>query len=104
MKKTKLVVIGGDAAGMSAASKVRREKSDIEIIVFEKSAYTSYSACGIPYFISGEVEKLEQLIIRSPEKFIEKYNIQVRTLHEVLEVDTDQNKVLVHNYNDKTQF
>lgn len=104
MKKTKLVVIGGDAAGMSAASKVRREQPDFEIIVFEKSAYTSYSACGIPYFISGEVENLEELIIRSPEQFIEKYNIQVRTSHEVLEVDTDQNKVLVHNYNDKTQF
>ncbi|WP_432670690.1 FAD-dependent oxidoreductase [Flavobacterium sp. SM2513] len=104
MKKKKLVVIGGDAAGMSAASKVRREQPDFEIIVFEKSEYTSYSACGIPYFISGKVENLEELIVRSPEKFIEKYNIKAKTLHEVLEVDTDNNKVLVHNYNDKTQF
>ena len=104
MKKTKLVVIGGDAAGMSAASKVRREQPDFEIIVFEKSEFTSYSACGIPYFISGKVENLEELIVRSPSVFIKKYNIQVKTLHEVLEVDTDNNKVLVHNYNDKTQF
>lgn len=104
MKKTKLIVIGGDAAGMSAASKVRREQPDFEIVVFEKSEFTSYSACGIPYFISGIVENLEDLIVRSPEKFIEKYNIQVKTLHEVIEVDTDQNRVLVHNYNDKTQF
>ena len=104
MKKTKLVVIGGDAAGMSAASKVRREQPDFEIIVFEKSEFTSYSACGIPYFISGKVENLEELIVRSPSEFIKKYNIQVKTLHEVLEVDTDNNKVLVHNYNDKTQF
>ena len=104
MKKNKLVVIGGDAAGMSAASKVRREKPDYEIVVFEKSEYTSYSACGIPYFISGKVEKLEELIVRSPQKFIEKFNIQVKILHEVLEVDTDNNKILVHNYNDKTQF
>ncbi len=104
MKKTKLVVIGGDAAGMSAASKVRREQPDFEIIVFEKSEYTSYSACGIPYFISGKVETIEELIVRSPAEFIKKYNIQVKTLHEVLEVDTDNNKVLVHNYNDKTQF
>lgn len=104
MKKTKLVVIGGDAAGMSAASKVRREKPDFEIVVFEKSQYTSYSACGIPYFISGKVKELEDLIIRSPSAFIEKYDIQVKTLHEVLEVDTDNNQVLVHNYTDKTQF
>lgn len=104
MKNTKLIVIGGDAAGMSAASKVRREQPDFEIVVFEKSEYTSYSACGIPYFISGEVEHLEELIVRSPSQFREKYNIQVRTLHEVIEVDTDNNKVLVHNYNDKTQF
>lgn len=104
MKKNKLVIIGGDAAGMSAASKFRREQPDFEVIVFEKSLYTSYSACGIPYFISGEVANLDELIVRSPEEFIEKYNIQVKTSHEVLEVDTDLNKVLVHNHNDKTQF
>lgn len=104
MKKNKIVVIGGDAAGMSAASKIRREQPDCEIIVFEKSEYTSYSACGIPYFISGEVEEWEELIVRTPEQFKEKYNIQAKTFHEVLEVNTDENKVLVHNYNDKTQF
>lgn len=104
MKKNKIVVIGGDAAGMSAASKIRREQADCEIIVFEKSEYTSYSACGIPYFISGEVEEWEELIVRTPEQFKEKYNIQAKTFHEVLEVNTDENKVLVHNYNDKTQF
>lgn len=104
MKKNKIVVIGGDAAGMSAASKIRREQPDCEIIVFEKSEYTSYSACGIPYFISGEVEEWEELIVRTPEQFKEKYNIQANTFHEVLEVNTDENKVLVHNYNDKTQF
>lgn len=104
MKKKKIVVIGGDAAGMSGASKVRREQPDFEIIVFEKSAFTSYSACGIPYFISGKVSNLDELVIRTPQEFIKKYNITVKTLHEVLEVDTHNNQVLVHNYNDKTQF
>lgn len=55
MARMKLVVIGGDAAGMSAASKVRREDSERQIVVFERSPHTSYSACGIPYFI-GEAE------------------------------------------------
>lgn len=104
MTKPKLVIIGGDAAGMSAASKVRRENSDYEIVVLEKSGFTSYSACGIPYFISGKVGTYEELIIRSPEEFIQKYKIDVRIFHEVIEVDSMNNKVLVRNLTDKTQF
>ena len=65
----KLVVIGGDAAGMSAASKVRREQPDRQIVVFEKSDFTSYSACGIPYYISEKVKTYEELIVRSPDEF-----------------------------------
>lgn len=104
MSKPKLVIIGGDAAGMSAASKVRRENPNYEITVFEKSGFTSYSACGIPYFISGKVGTYEELIVRSPEEFIQKYKIDVRLFHEVIEVDTKNNQVLVRNLNDKTQF
>lgn len=90
-----LVIIGGDAAGMSAASKVRREQPGRKIIVFEKSQYTSYSACGIPYYISETVETYNELIVRSPETFRDKYNIDVRTLHKVLEVDTDSKSIKV---------
>ena len=95
MKNNKLVVIGGDAAGMTAASKVRREQPDREIIVFEKSEYTSYSACGIPYFISGKVEAYQELIVRGPEEFRKKYNIDVRTLHRVVQIDTDNKRINV---------
>ena len=91
----KLVIIGGDAAGMSAASKVRREQPGREIIVFEKSRYTSYSACGIPYYISETVETVDELIVRSPEEFRTKYNIDVRTRHLVLEVDTAGKRIKV---------
>lgn len=104
MKKQKLVIIGGDAAGMSAASKVRRENTEIEIIVFEKSEYTSYSACGIPYFISGKISSSEKLIVRTPEQFKKKHDIDARILHEVIEVDTAKNRVLVKNSIEKTQF
>ncbi|MFY0481248.1 FAD-dependent oxidoreductase [Flavobacterium sp. PLA-1-15] len=104
MSKLKLVIIGGDAAGMSAASKVRRENPGYEIVVFEKSGFTSYSACGIPYFISGKVGTYEELIVRSPEEFIKKYKIDVKLFHEVIEVDTKNNRVLVRNLEDKTQF
>jgi len=91
----KLVIIGGDASGMTAASKVRREQPDREIVVFEKSKYTSYSACGIPYYISETVEKIDDLIIRTPKTFREKYNIDVRTLHLVLGVDTENKRIKV---------
>lgn len=90
-----LVIIGGDAAGMTAASKVRREQPDRKIIVFEKSNYTSYSACGIPYFISETVKSADDLIIRNPEVFRSKYNIDVKTLHLVQEIDTDNKKIKV---------
>lgn len=90
-----LVIIGGDAAGMSAASKVRREQPDRKIIVFEKSNYTSYSACGIPYFISQTVKDIEELVVRSPETFRNQFNIDVRTMHLVLEVDTSGKRIRV---------
>lgn len=89
---------------MQSGFKVRREQFDFEIIVFQKLEYTSYSACEIPYFISGNVETLEELIVCSPAEFIKKYDIQVKRLHEVLEVDLYNDKVLVHNSTDKTQF
>lgn len=90
-----LVIIGGDAAGMTAASKVRRELPDKEIIVFEKSSYTSYSACGIPYFISETVKSADELVVRSPETFRSKYDIDVRTQHLVLKVDTANKRIKV---------
>ena len=104
MPNKTLVIIGGDAAGMSAASKVRRDHPDREIIVFEKSHYTSYSACGIPYFISGEVKSSDELIRRSPEEFRTKYKIDVRTMHRVLDVDTDNKRIKVLNKEQDTEF
>jgi len=98
MPKNRLVVIGGDAAGMSAAAKVRREDHDREIVVFERSPHTSYSACGIPYFIGGLVENAEQLIARSPETFRRKYRIEVRTGQEVVEIDPAAAKVSFKNH------
>jgi NADPH-dependent 2,4-dienoyl-CoA reductase/sulfur reductase-like enzyme len=104
MNTGKLVVIGGDAAGMSAASKVRREHPDREIVVFERGRHTSYAACGMPYFIAGQVESSDRLIARRPEVFREKQNIDVRTLHEVLEIDTEQRRVRVRDLEQETTF
>src|SRR6056297_1932477 len=104
MSNGKLVVIGGDAAGMSAASKVRREQPDREIVVFERGRHTSYSACGMPYFIAGQVSDSDQLIARKPEVFREKQNIDVRINHEVIKIDVDNKKIEVTNIQKDSTF
>ncbi|MFO7864002.1 MAG: CoA-disulfide reductase [Salinivirgaceae bacterium] len=104
MNKRKLVVIGGDAAGMSAASKVRREQPEREIIVFERGSHTSYSSCGMPYFIGGQIESEEDLIVRKPEIFREKKNIDVRIRHEVIEIDLKNKRVNVKNIDEEKDF
>lgn len=89
------VIIGGDAAGMSAASKIKRERPDAETIVFERGHYISYSACGMPYWISGVVESDRQLIVLTPERARERRGIDVRTGHEVTAIDPATKTVTV---------
>ncbi len=103
MNNKKLIVIGGDAAGMTAASKVRREQPEREIIVFERGYYTSYAACGMPYYIGGQLESEEHLIARKPEVFRQKQNIDVRIRHEVTEIDQKNKRVKVKNL-DKDKY
>ncbi|WP_281976182.1 CoA-disulfide reductase [Halobacillus litoralis] len=83
------IIIGGDAAGMSAAMQIVRNSQEHEIVVFEKGEITSYGQCGLPYVLSGDVEATEDLIARTPERFRSKYGIDVRTLHTVTKVDCD---------------
>ncbi|MCA1802916.1 MAG: FAD-dependent oxidoreductase [Rhodothermaceae bacterium] len=104
MSERKLVVIGGDAAGMSAASKVRREHKNREIVVFERGQHTSFSACGMPYMIAGMVDSPDDLIARKPEVFREKQNIDVRIRHEVTMIDTANKRVRVCNLADGSEF
>lgn len=100
----KLVVIGGDAAGMSAASKVRRTQKERPIVVFERGTHTSYAACGIPYYIAGEVKKADDLIARKPEIFREKHNIDVRIRHEVIAIEVENRRVRVKNLDNGNEF
>ncbi|MFJ7328013.1 FAD-dependent oxidoreductase [Streptomyces cyaneofuscatus] len=94
MAAERLVVIGGDAAGMSAASQARRLKGpdELEIIAFERGGFTSYSACGIPYWVSGDVEGPDDLIARTPEEHRER-DIDLRMRTEVTEIDVAGQRV-----------
>ncbi|WP_226585348.1 CoA-disulfide reductase [Halobacillus litoralis] len=89
----RFIIIGGDAAGMSAAMQIVRNSEGHEITVLEKGEITSYGQCGLPYVMSGEVESTDDLIARKPETFREKYGIDVRTSHEVTQVDCNQKVV-----------
>src|SRR3712207_9550346 len=79
-RRERLVVIGGDAAGMSAAAQARRlrEAGDLEIVVLEQGPDVSYSACGIPYWVGGQVSDRDKLIARTPAQFAAR-DIDVRT-------------------------
>ncbi|GAA2702928.1 FAD-dependent oxidoreductase [Actinoplanes palleronii] len=94
----RLIVIGGDAAGMSAASQARRRRGpdDLEILAFEMGRFVSYSACGIPYWIGGQVDGPDALIARTPEEF-RKNAIAVHTRHEVTGINLDARTVTVRD-------
>ena len=95
----RLVVIGGDAAGMSAASQARRRRGPdaLEIVVFERGCHTSYSACGIPYFVADVVHDAEQLVARQPEVFRSEFAMDVHLRHEVNEIDVKAQRVRVRD-------
>src|SRR3954453_11230263 len=82
----RLAIVGGDAAGMSAASSARRRDPDLEIVAFERGRHTSYSACGIPYYVGGLIDDIDDLVARSPERHREN-GIDVRTGTEVVALD-----------------
>ncbi|NHN42874.1 FAD-dependent oxidoreductase [Halorubellus sp. JP-L1] len=89
------VVVGGDAAGMSAASKAKRANPEMDVIVFEKGEWVSYAACGMPYYVKGEVEDLDDLVAVTPEEFREERDVDLRTGHEVVGIDPETGTVTV---------
>ena len=94
----RLLVIGGDAGGMAAASQARRRQPYMEIVALERGNWTSYSACGIPYLVAGDVAGPDELVARTPEEFRDQYRIDVRMRHEAMGIDLDAGKVEVHDH------
>lgn len=97
MSTQRLVVVGGDAAGMTAASQARRGRADLKILALERGRYVSYAACGIPYYVAGLAGSVDQLLIRTPEEFQAKQDIKVRVRHEVVRVLPDSAKIVVRD-------
>ena len=97
MKKERLIVIGGVAAGMSAASRARSLRPDMEILVFERSGYVSHAACGIPYFVSDRVKTSDSLVVYDAKFFKQNRNIDVFLHHEVKQILPQQKALMVKN-------
>ena len=74
----KIVIIGGVAGGMSAATRLRRLMEDAEIVVMEKGPFVSFANCGLPYYVSGEIAEREQLLVQTPEALKARFNLDVR--------------------------
>jgi NADPH-dependent 2,4-dienoyl-CoA reductase/sulfur reductase-like enzyme len=96
-ESTRIIIIGGVAAGMSAASRARRNNPNAEIIVFEKSGYVSFGACGLPYYVSDDIHKAEDLIAVSLDEFRIERRIDVRLHHEAVSFNPKNKTVLLTN-------
>lgn len=94
----KIVIIGGVAGGMSAATRLRRLMEDAEIIIFEKGPFVSFANCGLPYYVSGEIADRDSLLVQTPESLKARFQLDVRPLHEVVAIEPDKKNVTVkHN-------
>jgi NADPH-dependent 2,4-dienoyl-CoA reductase/sulfur reductase-like enzyme/rhodanese-related sulfurtransferase len=93
----KIVIIGGVAGGMSAATRLRRLNEKAEIIVLEKSGYVSYANCGLPYYVGGVIENENSLLLQTPESLHQRFNLDVRIKSEALGIDKENRTVNVKN-------
>ncbi len=94
---TRYVVVGGVAGGATAATRLRRLCEDAEIVVLERGPYVSFANCGLPYGVGGVIKEREALLVSTPEKLREEFNIDVRTLHEVVAVRAGDHEVGVRD-------
>ena len=93
----RILVVGGVAGGASVAARIRRIDAKAEIIMFEKGPHVSFSNCALPYYLSGTVESSESLIVMSPDKFRQSYDIDARTHSEVVSIDRQGKTIEVKN-------
>jgi NADPH-dependent 2,4-dienoyl-CoA reductase/sulfur reductase-like enzyme len=91
----RIVIIGGNAAGMSCAARARRNDENAEILVLERGEHVSYASCGLPYYVGGEIAEREDLLVQTPRSLSSVLNITVRTGSEVVAIDPDAHTVEV---------
>lgn len=93
----KILIVGGVAGGATAATRLRRLSEENEVIIFEKGQYVSFANCGLPYHISGTIDKRDALLLQTPESLKERYNLDVRVFSEVLSINKEEKTISVKN-------
>ncbi len=93
----KVIIVGGVAAGATAAARIRRLDEQAEITVFERSGYISYANCGLPYFIGDTITDPEELTLQTPESFFRRFRVRMKVCHEVTAIHPDRKAVSVRN-------
>lgn len=91
----KHIIIGGVAGGATAAARIRRADENAEIVLVEKGKYISYANCGLPYYIGGVIKSRDKLFVQTPEAFSRRFNVDVRTRHKALSIDTERHEVSI---------
>ena len=99
----KIIIIGAQAAGASAAAKAKRMNPNATIRIYEKSDIVSFGACGLPYFIGDNFSDPNEMISRTPEQF-QKDGIEIKTLHEVIAIDINSKKITVKDLSNGNSF
>ena len=100
----RVVIVGGVAGGMSAATRMRRLDADAEIIVLEKSGHVSYANCGLPYFVGGVIEAEDALLLQTPASLHARFKLDVRVSTEVISIDPTAKKIKAKNWQSGEQF
>lgn len=93
----KIIIVGGVAGGMSAATRLRRLMEDAQIIIFEKGPFVSFANCGLPYYLSGEIKDRQSLLVQTPASLQARFGLDVRPFHEVLAIHPESKTVTVKN-------
>ena len=100
----KVIIVGGVAGGASAAARLRRLNEKVQITIFERSGFVSYANCGLPYYLSGVIEDQADLTVQTPDTLKQRFNINVKTEHEVTKIDRDNKTVTVHDLRNDIVF
>src|SRR5664280_1721844 len=100
----RVVIVGGVAGGMSAATRLRRLDEAAEIVVVERTGHVSYANCGLPYFVGGVIEDEDDLLLQTPERLHERFRLDVRVDTEVIGIDTDRHVATVRSTLDTTEY
>ena len=98
MSSKRVVIVGGVAGGMSAATRLRRLDNDAEIVVIEKSGHVSYANCGLPYYVGGVIEEEKSLLLQTPDSLHARFRLDVRISSEVLSINRKQKSVLIKEF------